>query len=130
MVLWFSFFVDNLRAYTEVYGTKDGKLAPVAWLGGRVDVKDGYVTLELNARWLLRAGAGGSLVLRNTYIADLITSFPIASYPDDIAVDNSAAIPVPGFARLLTLKQAVPITKEMREGVSPFSMPHLMAQYS
>lgn len=110
--------LDGLRAHTEVYGKKGNDLVPVAWLGGLVDIENGWIALELDARWLQRAGVSGSLVLRNSYIADVTTSFPIATYFDDIAVDNSDIIPIPGFVTLLN-KPPMPITYEMRNGVNP-----------
>jgi len=109
---------DGLRAYAEVYGTKAGNLVPVAWIGGLVEIENGFVTLELAGSWLQRAGAQGPLVLRNAYIADIKTSFPIATFSNDIPVDQSSVIPLPGFAKML-LQAPVPITYEMRNGVNP-----------
>jgi pimeloyl-ACP methyl ester carboxylesterase len=110
--------VDGLRAYTEVWGKKGSTLVPVAWLGGIVSIEKGSVSLELNALWLQRAGVSGSLVLRNTYIADVTTSFPIASFSADIPVGNSGVIPIPGFDFMLR-KDPVSISYEMRNGVNP-----------
>jgi len=112
---------DGLRAYTEVWGYKSSnsnELVAVAWLGGLVDIENGYVTLELNARWLQRAGVTGDLVLRNTYIADVTTSFPIATFSADIAVSNSGSVRT-HFAKLLSTKMPLPVTYEMRNGVNP-----------
>jgi hypothetical protein len=109
---------DGLRAYTEVYGTKGTDVVPVAWLGGLVDISNGFISLELDALWLQRAGASGPFILRNTYLADVSTSFPIATHVGDIPVDNSAVIPIPGFAEML-LQAPMPITSEMRSGVNP-----------
>jgi len=107
----------TLRVYTEVYSIDGTSIVPVAWVGGLVDVVDGYVTVELDHNWVLLAGAAPNFLLRNTYLADVDTNFPIATFNGDIKVE--ALTPL-GFAhRGHITPRDIEITKEMRFGVNP-----------
>jgi len=115
----------TLRAYTEVWGTSStGALVPACWIGSIVEPANGVVSLELDLLWLSNAGVSGPLVLRNTYLSDMTTSFPISISKGDIPVGKSLALPrtwafAPG---------TVNITKEMRSGVNP--LPKLAEPYA
>jgi len=123
--------VGTLRAYTEVYARQedDGAETPVAWLGGLVELQeDGTVTLEFDHDWLALAGlaqdgALPQLVLRNTYLADTRTTFPVALYAEAIAVTN------PTLVRFITRpsRPLDAVTREMRLGVDPFTLSNRMA---
>jgi ADP-dependent glucokinase len=114
----------KLRAYTEVWGksAETGELAPAAWVGGLVpiigaaDAVEG-ITLELDTAWLKKAGITSDFVLRNTYLADVITSFAVAVFGEDIVVDSHESV----FAPLadVVAPMDIMITKEMRYGVNP-----------
>jgi len=110
----------KFRAYAEVWGVDSVTQAPkpACWIGGVSDLSKqsigDVVTLELDLRWLQRAGVRGPLTLKNVYISDMDTSFPVAKYDGDIAVSNSA------LSLEVTPEMAnMEITKEMRFGVNP-----------
>lgn len=106
-----------LRAYTEVYGrTSSGELKPACWIGGLVSPTNGFISLELNTKWLELAGVSGSLILRNTYIADVTTSFPVSLYDQDINVVKSSTLPVHWG---LAANTNITVTQEMKWGVNP-----------
>jgi len=109
----------SLRAYTEVYGVAQDQVVPVAWLGGLVTVEGGLVTLELDHAWLQRAGVTGELFLRNTYVADTYTAFPVATFAEDMKVDRSALLLTRAKGFDGVPKTQLPITKVMREGFNP-----------
>jgi len=105
----------TLRGYTEVWGTTpSGELKPACWIGGIVTQTPGFVSLELNLNWLKMAGVSAPLILRNTYLSDITTSFPISAYEQDIHVLQAASLP-----RFLSPVTNMTITDEMRYGVNP-----------
>lgn len=58
------------------------------------------------------------LVLRNVYIADVSTSFPIVKYDKDIVIDGPASLPL--YFRVGRIREVTPeIEKEMRNGLKP-----------
>jgi len=106
---------DQLRAYAEVLGldffTKEEK--PAAWVGGIVEVQNNIITLELDVNWLKLAGVTGPFTLQNVYVADLVTSFPVAAFSAPMAVRGSENVHIePSLTQ-------IEITKEMRFGVNP-----------
>jgi len=114
--------VGKLRAYTEVYGVaSDGTVKPAAWLGSIVNVNaDSTVTVQLNLNWLSNANVKGPLTLRNTYLADVSTSFPITKFEGDIAVKGSSSIHRENrYLSVFNVRGPITITQEMRVGVNP-----------
>jgi len=114
--------LGKYRAYSEVYTAKsDGTLTPLAWISSMVNVNHGRsVTLQLNLRWAaLASSCRGPLVLKNTFIADASTNFPITRFDNEIVVRNSHIEFDNDFKEVLSLK-AVEITDEMKFGVNPF----------
>jgi len=114
--------VKKLRAYTEVYGSSsDGTVKPAAWLGSIVNVnQDSTITLQLNLKWLSNANVKGPLHLKNTYLADADTSFPITLFENEIVVKKSARIHRDNrYNSVFSLRGPVQITKDMRVGVNP-----------
>eukprot|EP01128_Nolandella_sp_AFSM9_P000402 TRINITY_DN10563_c0_g1_i1.p1 TRINITY_DN10563_c0_g1~~TRINITY_DN10563_c0_g1_i1.p1 ORF type:complete len:708 (-),score=210.24 TRINITY_DN10563_c0_g1_i1:174-2204(-) len=120
---------DHLRAYTEVYGLDhSGVETAVAWLGGIVEVVDGQIVLELDSNWLIQAGVtAAELILKNTYISDMVTSFPVASYLEDIKLtvtgDAAALFVRDGLSMNhgFTAEAMQVVTEEMRSGVNPLA---------
>lgn len=108
----------NIRAYAEVWGTDASKkLAPACWIGGIIEsTQDGSADLVLDIQWLQKAGVSLPLVLKNVYIADLDTSFPIDSIEKEsfIKVAQIGQIRVPFRAA-----SSIQITDEMLFGVNP-----------
>eukprot|EP01127_Copromyxa_protea_P000002 TRINITY_DN0_c1_g1_i1.p1 TRINITY_DN0_c1_g1~~TRINITY_DN0_c1_g1_i1.p1 ORF type:complete len:659 (+),score=192.57 TRINITY_DN0_c1_g1_i1:13-1989(+) len=106
-----------LRAYAEVYGTAaDGSKKPAAWIGGLVEIAEGFIGLELPLDFLQIAGVSGPLYLNNVYLSDLHTSFPVAISTEEIEVSASNVFPRHwGFQALSNMT----ITREMRVGVNP-----------
>jgi len=114
--------VGKLRAYTEVYGVaSDGSIKPAAWLGSIVNVNpDNTVTLQLNLNWLSNSNVKGPLTLRNTYLADVSTSFPITKFEEDIAVRGSASLHRENrYSSVFSVRGPIKITQEMKMGVNP-----------
>jgi len=114
--------VGKLRGYTEVYGiASDGTIKPAAWLGSIVNINsDSTFTLQLNLKWLSNANVKGPLTLRNTYLADATTSFPITKFEGDIVVKGSASLHRENrYSSVFSLRRPVQITKEMKVGVNP-----------
>jgi len=67
------------RAFAEVWGVDaNGKEKPAAWIGGMVHLKDGAISLGLDARWLARAGVEAPLSLRNLRLEDVDHYVPLA----------------------------------------------------
>jgi len=84
------------------------------WIGGVVQITNDVVTLELDTKWLQLAGVSSPLTLKNVYLSDLDTSYPVSIYSGDIPVDQSETIyqyEKPVFPII--------ITKEMRNGRNP-----------
>lgn len=111
----------TLRSYAEVWGVDPttGTAKSACWIGGISDLTrtatGAYVSLELNLQWLQRAGVKGPLTLKNVYVSDITTSFPVAKFDQDISVQNSESISVDLSAELI----GMPITREMRVGRNP-----------
>jgi len=106
---------DQLRAYAEVWGVDSVSKEPKAacWIGGVVQIINNFVTLELDTKWLQLAGVNGPLTLKNVYVSDLQTSFPVAIASKDMSVQNSATL------KIKKSNSPIQITKEMRFGVNP-----------
>jgi hypothetical protein len=52
----------QLRAYAEVWGTtSEGTKKPAAWIGGLVELVNGFIGLELPLDWLQIAGSSITL---------------------------------------------------------------------
>jgi len=104
----------TLRAYAEVWGTaRDGTMQPICWIGGIVSIASGNVGLEMPLDYITKE-ITGPLFLRNVYLSDIATSFPVAI--------STAVIPVDKSEILSTLWEGVDnvtITEEMRFGVNP-----------
>jgi len=79
-----------------------------------LEVTGEVISLELDTKWLQRAGVRGPLTLKNVYLADMDTSFPVASY-GEMGVANSNL----GSLRLSPELVNMEITREMRVGVNP-----------
>jgi hypothetical protein len=107
----------TFRAYTEVWGVEvaTGNPKAACWIGGVVDVNGGVASLQLDLRWLQRAGVRGPLFLKNSYLTDMETSFPVADFDGQIVLKNSALPSLKISESLLNM----PIVREMREGVKP-----------
>jgi hypothetical protein len=93
-------------------------LKPACWIGGVVpSTADGTADLILDTKWLVKAGVQGPLVLKNVYIADLDTSFPIDNAASDFEVEDSETL-------TLDLSHTdIPITVEMVQGVRTWVPP-------
>jgi len=106
----------NLRGYAQVWGidAATGKEAPACWVGGIVNIENSQVSLQLDTKWLQRAGVKGPLTLKNTYLSDLSTSFPVAAFDGPINVQDSD-IPLVITPQMRDME----ITKEMLYGVNP-----------
>ena len=71
------------KVWSQVWGRgSSGKMVPVAWVSGIKEVteREGMLvlgSLELNQRWIEKAGAKNSLQLRNLRVQDLDWSVPI-----------------------------------------------------
>jgi len=106
----------KLRAFAEVWGTnpKTKDLEPACWVGGLVSIDGGFVTLELDTKWLQLAGVSGPLVLNGVYLSDVDTQFPVTNEMNNIPVQNSN-IEIELTPEMRTME----ITDEMRFGVNP-----------
>jgi len=106
---------DQLRAYAEVWGFDPQNMVQKAacWIGGVVQSANNFVTLELDTKWLQLAGVDGPLTLKNVYVSDLDTTFPVSIATGDIQVVSSESLLV------RRAYSQIQITKEMRFGVNP-----------
>jgi hypothetical protein len=126
------------RVYAQVYGTstKAGVkgLVPVAWVSGMADlealpgVSKLAFQLDLDARWLDRAGATEPLELRNVRVQERAAWVPVATAEVLAVADADRAVvrALAGVAEARRLTQLAPtavqpITREMREGRNPFA---------
>jgi hypothetical protein len=118
------------RAYAEVYGTdKDGNLQPACWLGGMSEVNTASgllnVALELNLKWLARLNLQEPIVLKNVYIADTHSNFPLSQLNQiNVALHPEITIAHRVSKLLQSRADLQVITKEMREGVNPLKKAH------
>jgi len=126
------FGLENLKvfkAYTEVYGVaKDGSLEPAAWLGSVVDIQydsngHPFFPLQFNVKWLAHANLKGPLTLKNTYLSDGQTQYPISAFDANIAVKNSHVQFNLLYGSILRLTGPLEITDEMKFGVNPLQKP-------
>jgi pre-peptidase len=69
----------RVRAYAEVWGRRNGSPVPVGWIGGMSVITGGELTLGLDKRWILRAGAEGPFELRNLRVEESSNFITIAS---------------------------------------------------
>jgi len=77
--------------------------------------------LQFNLHWAaLASSCKGPLVLKNTFISDTATDFPITRFDNEIVVRNSHIEFVNDFKEVLSLKAPFAITDEMKFGVNPF----------
>jgi len=114
--------LGKYRAYSEVYSAARNTLTPLAWIESLVNVNnDHFVTLQFNLRWAALASVNkGPLVLKNTYIVDASTNFPVTRFDNEIVVRNSHFEFVNDFKEVLSLKAPFTISDEMKFGVNPF----------
>lgn len=87
----------HYRTHAEVWG-RDAKGAalPVAWIGGMSELDQGRLTLNLDARWIAKAGARGPFELRNLRIEDpdhFVLLAKAAQLPLDLPVAPIKAAP-------------------------------------
>jgi len=113
---------DNLRAYAEVYAIgEDGNEIPVCWIGGLVNVERDdmgipVIVLELDLRWLARAGATEPITLRNVVVQDVGTWIALETV-DEIVVSSLGTVNL--VLQTLNLPKNIPITEEMTMGIRP-----------
>jgi len=73
----------KFNAYTEVWGTSEGKLVPVAWVSGmtiaEANGENVSLKLKLSGKWLSLAKASLPLQLKNAYVLDVDTSVPLST---------------------------------------------------
>nr|QBK90293.1 MAG: hypothetical protein LCPAC102_02060 [Pithovirus LCPAC102] len=109
--------IDRFRYYTEIWGVDiDGDEFPIVWLGGLTNITNNIVKIQLNKKWLSGISYCDDIILKNTYLADVNTSFPVDNHPEDIQVNKDydvlEYIKVNSYIK-------VNITREMREGINP-----------
>ena len=104
----------HYHGYAEVWGTSvgdAGRMVPVAWIGGMVDVKGAGMDLGLDTRWIAKAGAQAPFELRNLRIED-------ADHFIAVATASKLAIDMPSLPK--SARQPVTaVTEEMRVGPRP-----------
>ena len=126
---------NQYRAYTELYGYDNcGDLIPVAWLGGIYDllplkcsnrtnckfpvVYEGKMTLELDKNWTKRVNICDGVFLKNTYLADINTSYPVVTYKskNDTFIKFDDDI----INELCSQEWNIRVSQVMREGKNPY----------
>lgn len=117
---------EAVEARAEVWGTRDGRKVPVAWIGGMIEpeTQAGAVTLPLvlDGRWLELAGATAPFELRRVTVKDRDAHIPIASF-GRLAVDT-LGLPEP------RAEKATGITDEMLHGPRPSEREMALANLS
>jgi hypothetical protein len=112
---------STFRAYSEMWGTSatNGSLTPVAWASSMVEAQRVFgalvVKLEVDLRWLKKAGVKAPYTLQNVYLQDSLTFVPVTTMPSiPLSVVNQDDL------RLEDLEyDGVTITREMRQGIMP-----------
>lgn len=106
---------EAVEAGAEVWGTRDGRKVPVAWIGGMIEPQAqgdaAILPLVLDGRWLDLAGATAPFELRRVTVKDRDAHIPIASF-GRLAVDT-LGLPEP------RAEKATGITDEMLQGPRP-----------
>ena len=111
---------SHYRLVAEVWGKgSTGEDVPVAWVGGMSQPVEGRLTLGLDERWIVRAGAQAPFVLRNLRIEDPDHHIPLLQQAELV-------LPVPA-ARLRALAKtnqdrSLVIDEMMRMGPRPMSL--------
>lgn len=117
--------LEAVEAGAEVWGTRDGRKVPVAWIGGMIEPEGqgGAFTLPLvlDGRWLERAGATAPFELRRVTVKDRDAHVPIASF-GRLAVDT-LGLPEP------RAEKTVGITEEMLQGPRPSEREMALANF-
>eukprot|EP01127_Copromyxa_protea_P000001 TRINITY_DN0_c0_g1_i1.p1 TRINITY_DN0_c0_g1~~TRINITY_DN0_c0_g1_i1.p1 ORF type:complete len:673 (-),score=149.02 TRINITY_DN0_c0_g1_i1:52-2070(-) len=121
----------QLRAYAEVYGKdSNGQLKAACWIGGLVTLdKNHEFKLVLDNRWFQAEGLSLPITVRNLYISDVKTSFPLAQITKDIVVDAQRSL-ASYFKPDSQLSLTPEVMKEMRNGLKPLSRTNTTAQAS
>jgi len=71
-------------------------------------------------KWLANANVQGPLTLKNTYLSDGETQYPISAFDSDINVKNSKVQEHPRYQNgVIKLRGPLEITSEMKFGVNP-----------
>jgi len=109
---------STYRAYAEVWGVDSlGKELAVCWVAGLVNVENVEehlaLVLELDVKWVLRAGALGSFKLKNVVIQDIQVYVPVAQAKEIPVIASEGTFPI------VFGPMNIEITKEMRQGAFP-----------
>ena len=101
----------HYRVYAQVWGTDArGAETPIAWVSTMAIPSQGAAHLELDQRWIARAGAGAPYSLREIRVED----------PDHfITLASTDRINVRDSIRPVAAQRAVEIDDTMRMGVKP-----------
>ena len=112
--------ITRFRYYTELWGIDEcGDEFPIVWLGGLTNITNNILKIQLNKKWLCGIDSCDDLILKNTYVADVNTSFPVDNQTSNIQVYWNYEV----FNHIKANKNnKVNITKEMREGINPFKL--------
>jgi len=105
------------RGYAEVYATDmSGKLQPACWISSLVDVTSNHFELELNLNWLARLNLAEPIEIRNVYVDDMETNFPVTLL-DKMPVKPNSNVDTSKVLRGLKQKGSLQeITMEMKRG--------------
>ncbi len=102
---------QHYRAYAQLWGADANKNPiAIAWVGGMVTPKNGVAELELDTRWIARAGAGAPFSLRQLRLEDP-DHFVTVVQADELAITDKIA-PV-------SLMKSVQIDEAMTMGLRP-----------
>jgi hypothetical protein len=112
---------QHYRSYAEFWG-KDaaGNDVAVAWIGGMVAPKNGLLSMELDQRWIARAGANAPYSLRALRIEDPDHFITLAKADSLALVDSIAPISVSKSVQideLMTMGPRPRVEKVQAKGV-------------
>ncbi len=106
---------QHYRAYAEVWGSDAaGKAVPVAWVGGMTTPANGQLSLALDERWVVLAGARAPFELRNLRVED----------PDDfVSLVTAKRLPLSLPAlRTKATRASIVVDDVMTQGPRPASI--------
>lgn len=112
----FNININTFKIYTELWNVDNcGNETPIFWLGGIYNITHDIMKLPIDIKWIQRSDVCDEFVLKNTYINDLNTSFPIDEHFSDIYVSYDES-----YKREFMRNVSKIITDEMRGNVREY----------
>lgn len=120
---------ETFTYYAEVWGTKEGKAEPAAWVGGLANIEQiagkNFVRMEFDLNWANNAQISGPFTLKNAYMRSASHEVVVTKI-DTIKVKMAQDVHTHVSSHLAFLSKRGPTqpTEEMYFGVRPSHLPY------